>query len=913
LNVPNGSITPDSEGSVYLICEEHVSDTQPNVSPLSTDIRMLAGLLGRIIREQHGDEAFELVEKVRAAAKERRQGDVSASELLETTIDGLDLNELRILIKAFSNYFQLINIAEDQQRIRVLRGREENGVVDDSIDAAIRDLRAAGVDAGGVRGLMGRIRARLTMTAHPSEAKRKEVLIKLRLIAENLSSQSENPIPRERRTLEASLAEEIEELWQTRPNRPARPTVMDEVDFGLYFIANGIMDSAVNVVADLRAALEFYYPSEDWTDLPPMLQYASWIGGDRDGNPNVTADITLETLTAQRTAAKQIYLDEIDHLRVHLTHSTDEAPVSPELLARVQQGAFPVRAPDEVYRQFMGAIWERLNADGYPTGDDLLSDLTLVHASLQQHRGGRVAAGSLGRLMTKVRLFGLHLVPLDVREDARLHRAAVAELLNYYGMCDNYESLSEADKQALLTHEIGTLRPFFPLELDTFSDTTRRVIATWRMIAKAQRQFGTVAIDSAIASMSTAPSDILTMLLFAKEVGVRKDIDLVPLFETIDDLQAAPTIMAALFTDAAYRAHLETRGMRQQIMLGYSDSNKDGGYLASNWNLYVAQQALADVCGAHGVELELFHGRGGSIGRGGGPTNRAILAQPPTAFQGRLRITEQGEVIAYRYANAEIARRHLHQVVNAVLIALGTPNRVPVPDAWRAAMSELSEAGESAYRQFVYETPGFVDYWQGATPIDELGRMAIGSRPAKRRAGGFESVRAIPWIFSWMQSRTIIPSWFGIGTALESFCATRADGLATLHTMYRDWIFFKTLIENAELDAAKADMGIAARYAALVADADLGQRVFDAINAEHEKTCAWLCKITDQERLLQRQPIMQRSIEQRNPYVDPLNYIQVVLLRDLRALHPGSDDYERLLSAVFSTVNGIAAGMKTTG
>jgi phosphoenolpyruvate carboxylase len=890
-----------------------MSDLQSNLSPLSTDIRMLAGLLGRIIREQHGDAAFDLVEKVRAAAKARRQGDSSASEDLETTIDALHLDELRILIKAFSNYFQLINIAEDQQRIRILRARELRGVVDDSIDAAIRDLRAAGVDAAGIRALLERIRARLTMTAHPSEAKRKEVLIKLRLIAQHLSAQGDTPIPRERRQLEAALAEEIEELWQTRPNRPTRPLVMDEVDFGLYFIAHGVMDAAVDVFDDLQAALSFYYPSEDWTTLPPMLQYASWIGGDRDGNPNVTADITLETLAAQRRAAKQIYLDEIAALRDHLTHSTDEAPVSAALLARVQQGAFPERARDELYRHFMGAIWEKLNADDYITGDDLLADLALIHDSLRNNRGERVAAGALGRLMNKVRLFGLHLVPLDVREDARLHRAAMKELLAYYGMCADYDALSESDKQALLTREIATLRPFFPLDVKGFSDTTQRVIGTWRMIASAQRQFGTVAIDSAIASMSTAPSDILTMLLFAKEVGVRQDIDLVPLFETIEDLQAAPGIMVVLFANPAYRDHLQTRGMRQQIMLGYSDSNKDGGYLASNWNLYVAQQALAEVCATHGVELELFHGRGGSIGRGGGPTNRAILAQPPTAFHGRLRITEQGEVIAYRYANAEIARRHLHQVMNAVLIALGTPNRPAVPETWRAAMTELSETGERAYRRFVYETPGFVDYWQGATPIDELGRMAIGSRPAKRRQGGFETVRAIPWIFSWMQSRAIIPSWFGIGTALEAFCDAHTDGLATLRTMYRDWIFFKTLIENAELDAAKADMGIAGRYAALVADADLGARVFTGIHAEHDKTCAWLCRVTEQERLLQRQPIMQRSIEQRNPYVDPLNYIQVVLLRDLRALHPGSEDHERLLSAVFSTVNGIAAGMKTTG
>jgi phosphoenolpyruvate carboxylase len=889
-----------------------MTDTPASISPLSADIRMLGGLLGRVIREQHGDDAFDLVERVRAAAKARRQGDANAAAQLQAEIDALDLESKRVLIKAFGNYFQLINIAEDQQRIRILRAREEKGVVEDSIDAAIRDLRAAGLDAAALRTLLGRLRIRLTMTAHPSEAKRKEVLIKLRHIAQSLPQQTAPLLPREQHRLEAQVAEEIEELWQTRPNRSSRPSVMDEVDFGLYFIASGIMDGAVDLIEDLRLALSTYYPGEDWSELPQILQYASWIGGDRDGNPNVTADITLETLGMLRKAAKRIFLDEIGFLRAHLSHSTDEVPVSDELRAQVEKSDFPKQAQDEMYRHFFNMIWDKLDREVYVTGADLLADLQLVYDSLKRNHGARVADGSLSRLMTKIRLFGLHLVPLDVREDARLHRVAMAELLGYYGMVKDYANLPEEDKQTLLTREIESLRPFFPLEADGFSDTTRRVIGTWRMIAKAHRQYGTVVIDSTIASMSTAPSDVLTLLLFAKEVGVQDDVDLVPLFETIDDLRAAPDIMQVLFANPAYRAHLNARGMRQQIMLGYSDSNKDGGYLASNWNLYVAQQALAEVCSAHGVELELFHGRGGSIGRGGGPTNRAILAQPPTAFQGRLRITEQGEVIAYRYANTEIARRHLHQVVNAVLMALGAA-RPPVPDDWRSAMTTISDLGETAYRSFVYETPGFVDYWQQATPISELGRMAIGSRPAKRAQGGFETVRAIPWMFSWMQSRAIIPSWYGIGTAMERFCQQHADGLMLLRTMYKDWIFFKTLIENTELDAAKADMGIAALYAALVQDDALQQSVFENIQAEHALTCAWICRITGQERLLQRQPIMQRSIERRNPYVDPLNFIQVALLRDLRKLFPGTSEYERVLSAVFSTVNGIAAGMKTTG
>jgi phosphoenolpyruvate carboxylase len=886
-------------------------------SLLSADIKLLAGLLGNIIREQHGDEAFELVERVRLDARTRRrdpgEAGQKAAASMQATIDSLDLESMRVLIKAFSNYFQLINIAEDQQRTRVLRARDLQGIADESIDAAIRDLRDAGLDAADVRALLNRLCVRLVMTAHPSEAKRKEVLVKLRHVAQMLAGKSLDTLsPRQKFALQAALTEEIEELWQTRPTRASRPTVADEVDFGLYFITSVIMDVALSIYDDLRYALKTYYPGEDWSELPRLLQYASWIGGDRDGNPNVTADVTLNTLATQREAARQVYLDELMFLREHLTQSTDEVAVSQEIIERVQKAEFPERAPDEVYRQYIALIHKKLEADGYVTGQELYDDLKLIEASLIANRGHHVARGSLHRLMEKIQLFGLHLVPLDVREDARLHRAAVAELTKHYGLCDDYVALPELEKQALLTREIANPRPFFPVD-PQFSETTNRVIATWRMIAQAHRRYGQVVIDSVIASMSTAPSDILTLLLFAKEVGVESAVDLVPLFETIDDLKDAPHIMAALFANETYHNHLKARGLRQQIMLGYSDSNKDGGYLASNWNLYVAQQALAEVCTAHGVELELFHGRGGSIGRGGGPTNRAILAQPPMAFQGRVRITEQGEVIAYRYSNEDIARRHLHQVMNAVLMSLGMPKRADIPASWRDAMDTLSETGTRAYRTFVYETPGFLEYWQQATPINELSRMAIGSRPAKRSAGGFDTVRAIPWMFSWMQSRAIIPSWYGVGTALEKFCASHPEGLALLREMYHNWTFFRALIENTELDVAKADMGIAGLYASLVKDEALRERIFGEIVAEHERACVQIRAVTEENELLERQRVLQRSIDRRNPYVDPLNFVQVALLRSLREKSPGTAEYDTLLNAILTTVNGIAAGMKTTG
>ncbi|MEL7674498.1 MAG: phosphoenolpyruvate carboxylase, partial [Chloroflexota bacterium] len=740
--------------------------TPTTPAELSRDIKLLGGLLGVIIREQHGDAAFEAVEQVRAAAKARRAGEPGAAEAMQRLIDAQDLSTYRVLIKAFTNYFQLTNIAEDQQRIRVLRERERAGVLDESIGGAVRELQAAGVSADEMRAILNRISIRLVMTAHPSEAKRQEVLVKLRHIAETLALRDRiRLVPREEDTLRDTLAETIEELWQTRPTRTVRATLEDEVESGIYFITAVIMDSAVDLYDDLRRALQDAYPGEDWGELPLILHYASWIGGDRDGNPNVTPEVTLETLRTLREAARAVYLRALDSLSEHLTQSVDEAPVDPAL-APPDDGSPGV---NEVYRARLRAIADRLAAGGYRSGDDLLADLRPLADSLRANHGERAANGALRRLIEKVRLFGLHLVPLDVREDARLHRAALDEIFRAYGLCDSYQDASEEERQALLAREIANPRPLFPPEPE-YSDTTNMVIATWRMIAEAHRHYGPRVIGTAIASFSTEPSDVLALLLFAREVRVDGALDLVPLFETIEDLQNAPRVMAALYAHPVYQAHLAARGQVQRVMLGYSDSSKDGGYLASNWGLYVAQRQLARVSQDHGVLLELFHGRGGSIGRGGGPTNRAIRAQSPLAMQGRISITEQGEVIAYRYSNAAIARRHLHQIVHAVLSELGRSSYTESQPDWRAAMEQLAEAGEDAYRAFVYEMPGFFDYWHQATPIDELAMMPIGSRPAKRGAGGFTQIRAIPWVFSWMQSRAIIPSWYGVGSAFEAFC-----------------------------------------------------------------------------------------------------------------------------------------------
>ena len=865
-------------------------------------------------------DAFELVEEIRATSKARRSGDAAAAFKLADRLENLPLVSKNVLIKAFSNYFQLINIAEDLQRIRVIRQREAKGSLRESIVNAIQTLHESGKTAEEVWSLLEQARLRLVLTAHPSEAKRQEILVILRHIAQMMEKRDrQNLLPRELRKLERDLAEEVEELWQTRQVRASKKQVADEVDFGIYFIRSVILDVVIDIYEDLQLALERFYPDEDWSELPPVLRYASWIGGDRDGNPNVTTDVTLQTLATLRETARQIYLAEVEALSQHLTQDSDQFGASTDLrIAVAAEFSAGERYTGEIYRQMLAIISDKLGADQYRSSRDLLSDLLLIQDSLKAHNGVRAAMGAVQRLVRKVRLFGLHLVPLEVREDAGLHAAALDELFEYYGIEPRYSRLPEAEKQKLLTAEIRNKRPLFPSEVLIFTEATQSIIRTWRMIAEAHAKYDAIVIDTVIASMTRQPSDVLAMLLFAREVGIDNEVYIVPLFETIDDLYRSPGIMEALFDNAEYHKHLVARagkrGLRQQVMIGYSDSSKDGGYLASNWNLYNAQRILSEKCVEKGVSLELFHGRGGSIGRGGGPTNRAILSQPPESLRGGVKITEQGEVIAYRYSNRGIGHRHLNQVLNAVLIGLGLQEHHFVPSRYYDVMARLSELSQNYYRKFVYESDGFLDYWQQATPINELARMQISSRPAKRQAkGGFSAMRAIPWMFSWMQSRAIVPSWFGLGTAFRTYAREESDGMATLQEMYGNWSFFSALIDNAQLDVAKADMGIAELYASLVEPVELRKRFFNWIIEEHSLSSQMIMRVTGQQEVLANMSAIKTSIERRNPYVDPLNFMQVALLRELRGLDEGEENWRPILDATLATINGIAAGMKTTG
>ena len=899
-------------------------------SALSRDIHLLGNLLGELIVEQHGEEALRLVEDFRKLAIQRRaEGDPALLEELWRRVLALNAGEREILVKAFSNYFQLINIAEDIQRARVLRQRERGGIVRESVADAVRSLLAAGLGAADLASLFDHLRVRLVLTAHPSEAKRKEMLVKLHAISEMMDRHDREDFPpREMAVFLKALREQIEALWQTPANRSTRKSVMDEVDFGLYYLTSVIMDVVIDVYEDLISSLDEACPEADWSQPQSLLRFASWIGADRDGNPNVTADVTLQTLATLRRAALQLWLREVAQLQEQLTQAVAEGQDVAELRATLAQqpdaAQLEARWPGQPWRQLLQVVGRRLQAtlnegpDAWADSRELIDELERIRHSLIANASRQVANGSLLRLIRKLRLFGLHLVPLEMREDAGLHRDALDELFRFYGIEDDYTGLPETAKQALLTQEIANPRPFFPTDASNFSENTQRVIRTWRMVAEAQARYGAIVIDTFIASMSQAPSDMLAMLLLASEVGVADQLELVPLLETIDDLYGGPAIMRTLFANEAWMRHLQARGRRgglhQQIMVGYSDSSKDGGYLASNWHLYRAQQLLTETCAEHGIALQLFHGRGGSISRGGGPTNLAIRALPPGSLQRGTKITEQGEVIAYRYGNRDIGRRHLHQVMHAMLLALGSPQEVAVEPAWAEAMSALSELSHASWRDFVYGSEDFLSFWQQATPIGELARLPISSRPAKRStAGGFGSIRAIPWTFSWMQSRAIVPSWFGVGHALETWCAQEARGLDLLRVMYRSWPFFNALLENAQLDVAKADLGIAGLYAReLVEDEALRARYFSRIEEEHARTWRMLCAVTGQESLLENNPVIRRSIERRNPYVDPLNFIQVALLQELRAA-PEASDQDAVLREVLATISGIAAGMKTTG
>ncbi|OQA42464.1 MAG: Phosphoenolpyruvate carboxylase [Chloroflexi bacterium ADurb.Bin325] len=926
---------------------------------LREQIHLLGDLLGATIIEQEGRALFEQVEAVRSLAKASRgEGETSsrpaaaarreALEQLLALTGRLSLADARGVLKAFASYFQLINLAEEEERVRVLHARDrrahqEGAAPAESIAAAVQQLAAAGVTAAAMQALLDNLYVQPVFTAHPTEAKRRTILTKHQHIAYLLHEMDFHTltVEEEQRTLEA-LREEIVSLWQSDDTRLRQPSVVDEVRNGLYYFDQVLFDLAPLLYRSLRVALAAAYPGHTFA-IPSFLRFGSWIGGDRDGNPFVDVAATEDALREHKALVLRLYQRAIDNMHGHLSSSARYG-ITPELEASISADAalFPedaasigARYPMQPYRHKMAYVYRKLTATAeanrrpwradhvprpgtYRHAGEFIADLRLMQESLRRHRGERLADGRLAVLVQQAEVFGFHLATLDMRQHAERLVAALAEVFARYHLAADYAALPEAEKVRLLTAELAAGRPLSPARLD-FSDDTNETLELFRLVQRAHERIGPDAIQHYIVSMTTGASDVLGVLLMARDAGVADRLDIAPLFETRTDLQAAPAIMESLFTNPAYQEHLARRGRGQQIMLGYSDSNKDAGYIAANWELRQAQHALPELCRGYGVRLTLFHGRGGTIGRGGGPTNRAILAQPPESVSGRIRLTEQGESITNRYANSELARRHLEQIIHAVLLR-SIPSdiqsaEVAEPHAahgeWDAVMQALAEQGHAAYRALMHDAPALLRYFQDATPIDAIGRLNIGSRPARRKATQrISDLRAIPWVFAWAQSRAGLPGWYGLGSALAGWAGEDAARWQTLAAMYRGWPFFHVLIDNAQVSMRQADMTIAEVYAGLT-DAETRAAIFPRILAEYRRTEAALLRVTGQRDLLDNEAWLQRSIHLRNPYIDPMNYIQVALLRRWR--EATGMEAEALRESVLLSVNGVAAGLRATG
>ncbi len=922
-------------------------------SLLSNDIHFLGDILGQVIRRHAGIELFELVERMRALTKARRIDDDPAIDArIVQLVNNFRTAESELIARAFAVYFELINLAEEQYRIQVLRNRERKAhplPLRESIAAGVAALRQMGVDEIEMKQMLDRLHIELVFTAHPTQAKRRTVLSKLGRVAESLTERhNRDLLPSELQQLEDHVRAEVTSLWFTNRMRTTVLTVTDEVKTGLYYVDTTLWEALPAVYRSMAQALADHYPT---LAVPPrFLTFGSWIGGDRDGNPNVTADVTAETLRLHRGLAVNKHRETAVQLNRSLTVSDQLVDIQAELKEALQTVQLESdhlqflkgRYPNEPYRLWAAALAEELGSAAagkmverlkgisnpplaLKSMDDLLEPLNLMNETLRQSNLRDLAKDTLAQMRYQGQVFGLHVARLDIRQYSEYNTAVLDELLRLLGRHDRFGELTAAERAEVLSEQLAAPSPdLSQLKRDDLTPETAETLALFQILYRAFDFYGRELIGPYIVSMTHGPEDILAPLLLAKWHGIclnpnqkKEGLTFVPLFETRDDLRAAPHVLADLFNHPAYKPHLERVNREQIIMIGYSDSNKDAGYMAANWELYQAQDVIAVACKKHNVVWTLFHGRGGTIARGGGPANRAILAQPPGSVSGRIRITEQGEVIDERYSHPAVARRHLEQVVHAVLVASAPEHLSRAPKlkpAWREAMDELTAVSYRTYRKLVYETPELLEYWQQATPITELSRMQIGSRPSRRTAKAtFAGLRAIPWGFSWMQSRHVLPGWYGVGEALESFGST-LKRRKLLQEMYKEWPFFKVVIDNAQVSLAKADMGIARLYADLVEDERVREQIFGEIESSFYRTRDQILQVTGQRALLDNDLTLQRSVRRRNPYVDPLNFIQVALLRKLRFLpEQNSPKAQELLQTVFLTINGIASGLKNTG
>lgn len=922
--------------------------------PLIEDIRLLGRILGDVIREQEGEQAFALVEQVRQLSVAfRRDADEAADKALKKLLKGLSSDQTVSVIRAFTYFSHLANLAEDRHHIRRRAVHERAGNTQEgSIEVALARLRWAGISSGSVAQMLTKSFISPVLTAHPTEVQRQSILMAERRIAQLMAERDDIEMraqlynsakdaltPRELARVDAQLRACVAQLWQTRLLRHSKLTVADEIENALSYYEATFLHEIPKIYTQLEQELGQKLSAHSF------LRMGQWIGGDRDGNPFVTAESLELALSRQADVALRHYLREVHWLGGELSLSDNLVSVTPEMQALAD--ASPdgnVHRSDEPYRRALTGMYARLAAtlkvlsggeaarhavapqNAYATAEEFLNDLQVIDDSLSRFHGDMLAPQRLHPLMRAVQVFGFHLATVDLRQSSDKHEAVVQELLSVARLESDYSGLEEDAKCALLVRLLEDARPLRVMGAE-YSEHARSELAIFEAAHRLLRLQGREAIRHCIISHTETVSDLLEVLLLQKEVGLLRgtlqdgaqcDLIAVPLFETIEDLRNAEPIMRRYYQLPGIAEMMKKSGGEQDIMLGYSDSNKDGGIFTSNWELYRAEIALVelfdDLADQFGIQLRMFHGRGGTVGRGGGPSYQAILAQPPGTVRGQIRLTEQGEVIASKYANPEIGRRNLETLVAATLEATLLQPTKPATKAFLEAAAFLSEASMGAYRSLVYETPGFTNYFFSSTPIREIAELNIGSRPASRKATqAIEDLRAIPWGFSWGQCRLTLPGWYGFGAAVQAFIHRPGKDakaqLALLQKMYRQWPFFRTLLSNMDMVLAKSDLNLASRYSELVTDTRLRRRIFGAIEAEWQSTVQALGSITGDKQRLEHNSALARSIRHRFPYIDPLHHLQVELVRRWRA---GQTD-DRVKNGIHLSINGIAAGVRNTG